>query len=95
MIGGECSYWACIPSKALLRPGDALAAARRVPAAERAVTGSVDVDAALHSRDEFSSNWNDEGQAQWLANAGVDLVRGRGRLTGERTVEVDSTAEPR
>ena len=91
LIGGECSYWACMPSKALLRPGEALAAARRVPAAKSAVTGSVDVDAALRSRDKFSSDWDDEGQAQWLAGAGVDLVRGSGRLTGERSVEVAGT----
>ncbi|WP_116040398.1 dihydrolipoyl dehydrogenase family protein [Amycolatopsis palatopharyngis] len=90
LIGGECSYWACIPSKVLLRPGEALAAARRVPAAAAAVTGSVDVEAALHSRDEFSSNWNDESQAQWLAGVDVDVVRGHGRLAGARAVEVEA-----
>ncbi len=92
LIGGECSYWACMPSKALLRPGEVLAAARRVPAAAPAVTGSLDVEAALHSRDTFSSNWDDEPQAQWLAGVDVDVVRGRGRLAGERRVEVE-TAE--
>jgi pyruvate/2-oxoglutarate dehydrogenase complex dihydrolipoamide dehydrogenase (E3) component len=91
LIGGECSYWACMPSKALLRPGEALAAARRVPAAAAAVTGSLDVGKALHSRDEFSSNWDDEPQARWLAGVDVDVVRGHGRLTGERTVVVDTT----
>ncbi len=90
LIGGECSYWACMPSKALLRPGEALAAARRVPAAAPAVTGSVDVEAALGSRDAFSSNWDDEPQARWLAGADVEVVRGRGRLAGARRVEVET-----
>lgn len=89
LVGGECSYWACMPSKALLRPGEALAAARRVPAAATALSGSIDVDAALHSRDQFTSQWDDTGQQEWLQGAGVDLVRGRGRLTGQRTVEVE------
>ncbi|WP_225924562.1 dihydrolipoyl dehydrogenase family protein [Pseudonocardia abyssalis] len=88
LIGGECSYWACMPSKALLRPGEALAAARRVPAAATAVTGGVDVEQALSTRDAFSSGWDDGPQADWLANIDVDVVRGRGRLTGERAVEV-------
>ncbi len=90
LIGGECSYWACMPSKALLRPGEALAAARRVPAAAPAVSGSVDVEAALRSRDQFTSNWKDEPQAQWLAGIDVAVVRGRGRLAGERTVAVET-----
>lgn len=94
LIGGECSYWACMPSKALLRPGEVLAAARRVPAAQPAVTGDVDVEAALRSRDGFTSGWNDESQAQWLAGVGVDVVRGRGRLAGERTVEVQAQDGP-
>jgi pyruvate/2-oxoglutarate dehydrogenase complex dihydrolipoamide dehydrogenase (E3) component len=88
LVGGECSYWGCMPSKALLRPTEVLAAARRVPAAASAVTGEVDVDAALSSRDAFTSGWDDEGQVAWLESAGVDLVRGRGRLVGERRVEV-------
>ncbi|WP_034271594.1 dihydrolipoyl dehydrogenase family protein [Haloechinothrix halophila] len=88
LVGGECSYWACMPSKALLRPGEALAAARRVPAAAGAVTGSVDVDATLRARDRFSSNWDDTGQQEWLEGEGIDLMRGHGRVTGERTVEV-------
>lgn len=94
LIGGECSYWACMPSKALLRPGEVLAAARRVPAVQPAVTGEVAVEAALRSRDEFASDWNDESQAQWLAGIGVDVVRGRGRLSGERTVEVATEDGP-
>jgi pyruvate/2-oxoglutarate dehydrogenase complex dihydrolipoamide dehydrogenase (E3) component len=88
LVGGECSYWGCMPSKALLRPTEVLAAARRVPAAASAVTGEVDVAAALSSRDAFTSGWDDEGQVSWLESAGVDLVRGHGRLVGERRVEV-------
>ncbi|MEA2705199.1 MAG: hypothetical protein QOD63_3144, partial [Actinomycetota bacterium] len=88
LVGGECSYWACMPSKALLRPGEVLAAARRVPGAEQAVTGEIDVNAALARRDELADNWNDESQVQWLEGAGATLVRGRGRITGERLVSV-------
>ena len=88
LVGGECSYWGCMPSKALLRPTEALAAARRVPAAAGAVTGEVDVEAVLSSRDAFTSGWDDAGQVSWLESAGVDLIRGHGRLAGERQVEV-------
>jgi pyruvate/2-oxoglutarate dehydrogenase complex dihydrolipoamide dehydrogenase (E3) component len=90
LVGGECSYWACMPSKALLRPGEALAAARRVPGAAGAVTGSADVAKTLASRDAFTSGWDDGSQADWLAGVGVDLVRGHGRLAGARAVEVDT-----
>jgi pyruvate/2-oxoglutarate dehydrogenase complex dihydrolipoamide dehydrogenase (E3) component len=88
LVGGECSYWACIPSKALLRPGEALAAAGRVPGAAPAVTGQVDVAATLRSRDGFISHLDDKYQVQWLDSEGIELVRGHGRLAGERTVEV-------
>ena len=88
LVGGECSYWGCMPSKALLRPTEALAAARRVPAAAAAITGEVDVEAVLSSRDAFTSGWDDSGQVSWLESAGVDLIRGHGRLTSERQVEV-------
>ena len=88
LIGGECSYWGCIPSKTLLRPGDALAAARRVPGAAEAVTGSIDVAAAFAQRDYMTSNWDDSGQVPWLESKDIALVRGTGRLAGERTVEV-------
>jgi pyruvate/2-oxoglutarate dehydrogenase complex dihydrolipoamide dehydrogenase (E3) component len=90
LVGGECSYWACMPSKALLRPGEALAAARRVPGAEPAVTGEIDVEAALRSRDAFASNWDDKYQVQWLDSVDVELVRGAGRLSGEREVTVET-----
>ncbi len=88
LVGGECSYWGCMPSKALLRASEALAAARRVPAAASAVTGDVDVEAALSSRDAFTSEWQDDGQVSWLESAGIDLIRGHGRLVGEKVVEV-------
>jgi dihydrolipoamide dehydrogenase len=88
LVGGECSYWGCMPSKTLLRPGDVLAAARRVPGAEAAVAGQLDVAAALAWRDYMTSNWNDAGQVSWLESEGIALVRGTGRLGGERIVEV-------
>ncbi len=90
LVGGECSYWACMPSKALLRPGEVLAEARRVPGAAAAVTGDVDVERTLHSRDEFAAHWDDKYQAQWVESIGCDLVRGVARLAGERIVEVDT-----
>ena len=88
LVGGECSYWACMPSKALLRSGAALAAARRVPGAAEAITGGVDVAATLARRTAFTSNWSDDGQASWLESAGIDLLRGHARLTGLREVTV-------
>src|SRR5438132_4582464 len=89
LLGGECSYWACIPSKALLRPGEAVADVRRVPGADAAVTGEIDVQAALEWRDELASHWHDDSQVQWLEGAGGVLVRGRGRLAGPRQVDVE------
>ncbi len=82
LLGGECSYWGCIPSKTLLRPGEALAAARDVPGAREAVTGTVDVAAALAWRDFQVSGYSDAGQVAWAAGAGIDVVRGHGRLAG-------------
>ncbi len=89
LVGGECSYWACIPSKVLLRPGEVLAEARRVPGASAAVTGDLDVDAVLRQRDEIVGNWDDEGQVRWLEGAGATLIRGHARLAGERRVDVE------
>ena len=89
LVGGECSYWACMPSKALLRPAEALAAARRVPAARDAVTGTVDVARTLRARDAFASRWDDSGQAAWVDSVGAALFRGKGRLAGERRVVVE------
>ncbi|KZM36703.1 mercuric reductase [Oerskovia enterophila] len=86
LVGGECSYWACMPSKALLRPGAALAAARAVPGVEASPT--LDPGPILARRDEMVSHWDDSGQVQWLDGAGISLVRGLGRLVGPRLVEV-------
>ena len=91
LVGGECSYWACMPTKALLRSGAALRAARQVPGAREAVTGDLDVAAVLARRDAFASNWQDDGQVSWLESAGIPLYRGHGRLSADRVVEV--TAE--
>src|SRR5215831_11559471 len=90
LVGGECSYWGCIPSKTLIRPGGVLAAARRAPGAAEAVTGQLDTMAAFAQRDYMTSNWHDEGQLPWLEAEGIDLVRGTGRLAGERAVEVEA-----
>lgn len=90
LVGGECSYWACMPSKALLRPGQVLDEVRRVPGAAEAVSGSVDVAAALGRRDALAGGWDDAGQVSWLDSVGVDLVRGHGRLAGERVVDVEA-----
>src|SRR3954451_14787325 len=84
LVGGECSYWACIPSKSLLRPGEAAHAAR-----EAAATAEVDVEAALAWRDYMVSNYSDAGQERWLADTGIDLLRGTGKLAGTGVVEVN------
>jgi pyruvate/2-oxoglutarate dehydrogenase complex dihydrolipoamide dehydrogenase (E3) component len=84
LVGGECSYWACIPSKTLLRPGEAVQAARDATA-----TAEIDVEAALAWRDFQVSNYSDAGQERWLADHGIDLLRGSGRLAGTGAVEVD------
>jgi dihydrolipoamide dehydrogenase len=90
LVGGECSYWACIPSKVLVRPGDALAAARRVPGAASAIAGGVDAAATFAVRDRFTGNWDDSGALPWLTERGIEIMRGSGRLTGARTVAVDT-----
>ncbi len=84
LIGGECSYWACIPSKSLLRPGEAVAGARQA-----AASAEVDVEAALAWRDYMVSDWTDGGQEKWLADNDIALIRGDGRLAGTGAVEVD------
>ncbi|MFI9634606.1 dihydrolipoyl dehydrogenase family protein [Nocardia sp. NPDC051929] len=86
LIGGECSYWACIPSKALLRPGHVLAAARAMPGVS--ATG-LDVEAVLRRRDAFVHDHDDSAQVDWARGNHIDVVRGTGRLTGTRSVEVD------
>jgi pyruvate/2-oxoglutarate dehydrogenase complex dihydrolipoamide dehydrogenase (E3) component len=88
LAGGECSYYGCIPSKTLIRPGDVLAAARRVPGAAEAVTGTIDVEAAFAQRDYMTNSWQDAGDLKWFESKGIEFVRGHGRLAGERAVEV-------
>ena len=88
LVGGECSYWACIPSKALLRPVIARADARRVPGLRQSVQGPLDAAAVLAHRNYYTSDWHDDGAAGWLDSIGADLHRGHGRLTGPRTVTV-------
>jgi dihydrolipoamide dehydrogenase len=91
LVGGECSYWACTPSKALLRAPHALAAARRVRGAAAAVTGELDAHAVLARRDWAVGDWDDAGQVRWMDGAGLTLVRGQGRLAGEKRVVVGSS----
>ncbi|MCP2032331.1 dihydrolipoamide dehydrogenase [Okibacterium sp. HSC-33S16] len=88
LVGGECSYWACMPSKALLRSAQALRAAQNVSGASQAVTGKLDVGAVLARRDSFTSNWSDAGQVRWVQGAGISLLRGSGRITGRKQVTV-------
>jgi pyruvate/2-oxoglutarate dehydrogenase complex dihydrolipoamide dehydrogenase (E3) component len=91
LVGGECSYAACMPSKALLRSGAVLEAARRVDGARQAITGKLDPAAVFARRTRFTKNWNDESQVRWLAKNGIVLLRGHGRLASERKVEVQSS----
>jgi pyruvate/2-oxoglutarate dehydrogenase complex dihydrolipoamide dehydrogenase (E3) component len=83
-VGGECSYWACIPSKSLLRPGEAVQGAR-----DAGASAQIDVKAALAWRDFMVSDYSDAGQERWLTGRGIDLLRGTGRLAGTGVVEVD------
>jgi len=84
LVGGECSYWACMPSKALLRTGQAVAAARRLPG----VRAEFDPEAVLTRRDQIAAHWHDDGQVRWAEGAGITVVRGVGRVSGVRTVAV-------
>jgi pyruvate/2-oxoglutarate dehydrogenase complex dihydrolipoamide dehydrogenase (E3) component len=88
LVGGECSYFACMPSKGLLRPAQALAEARRVPGAAQAAQGDLDVPAVLARRDEIIHGRDDSAQLPWLEEHDIELIRGHGRLVGEREVEV-------
>lgn len=91
LVGGECTYWACMPSKALLRSPQAVEEARAVNGARQAVTGSLDVPAVLARRDAFADHWHDDDQVRWLQKASIDFRRGWGRLAGEKRVEVTAT----
>jgi pyruvate/2-oxoglutarate dehydrogenase complex dihydrolipoamide dehydrogenase (E3) component len=88
LVAGECSYWACIPSKTLLRPGEALAAAREAPGAREAVTGSIDAEQAFAWRDFQVSDYDDSGQVAWLDSEGIELIRGVGKVAGRGQVAV-------
>jgi len=92
LLGGECSYYACMPSKALLRPGEALAEVGRIPGAAEAVTGRLDVAAALRRRDEVIHDLDDSGQVKWVRDKGIELFREHARLDGERRVRVGEHA---
>lgn len=94
LVGGECSYWACMPSKALLRPGAVLAAARGVPGVAEMIATTLDPAPVLARRDSFTSHWHDESQVEWLESVGITLIRGRARLTGPRALTVTATATP-
>lgn len=88
LVGGECSFWACIPSKALLRPAQAVRQARAVDGAAEAVTGTIDVAAVLRRRDRLVHDWSDQSQVDWVDGAGIALVRGHGELIAPKRVRV-------
>ncbi|WP_285725677.1 dihydrolipoyl dehydrogenase family protein [Psychromicrobium xiongbiense] len=90
LFGGECSYWACMPSKALIRPVTAVHAARNLAGASQAVTGEIDVAALLARRDSFAAHWHDDGQVDWATGAGIDVRRGRARILAPGLVEVSA-----
>src|ERR1700712_3087899 len=91
LVGGECSYWACMPSKALLRSGMVYRAAQKVGGAREAITGPLDVAATFARRNTIIGNWDDEGQVKWLESAHIDLARGHGVITGVKEVTVGDT----
>jgi pyruvate/2-oxoglutarate dehydrogenase complex dihydrolipoamide dehydrogenase (E3) component len=92
LLGGECSYWACIPAKTLLRPGEALQAAREAPGAAEAVNGrGVDPGAAFAWRDFMVSGSDDSGPASWAEQSGIDVIRGEGHIAGSGLIEVEGT----
>ncbi|HEY2602169.1 MAG TPA: NAD(P)/FAD-dependent oxidoreductase [Thermoleophilaceae bacterium] len=92
LVAGECAYWACIPSKTLLRSGEALAQAREAPGAAEAVSGELDVSSALAWRDFMVNDYKDDSKAQWLKSEGIELIRGEGQLAGRGRVEVDGAS---
>ena len=91
LVAGECSYWACMPSKTLLRPGEAVAQASHAPGAREAVAGRIDVGEALAWRNWVVADWDDSGQVKWLDEKKIDLLRGDARITGPGKVEIDGT----
>ncbi len=92
LVGGECSYWACVPSKALLRPVIALSEVRHIDGAREAATGPINAEGVFGRRDRNVSNWDDAGQADWVAGIGATLIRGHGRLDGPRRVVVATSS---
>ncbi|MFS0733787.1 NAD(P)/FAD-dependent oxidoreductase [Microbacterium sp. 1P10UB] len=88
LVGGECSYWACMPSKALLRSAAAVRAAQAVDGAKQAVTGSVDVEGVLRRRNSITHDWDDSSQVKWVSKAGIDLIRGHAEFTGVKALTV-------
>src|SRR6185312_889404 len=88
LVGGDCSYWACMPSKALLRSGMALRAAQKLGGAKQAVIGTLDVSAVFARRNSFTHDWDDQSQVEWVKGAGIDLVRGHARFTAPKEVTV-------
>lgn len=92
LVGGECSYWACMPSKALLRPGQVLEAADALPGIP---AGPLDVEAVLKRRDSFTHNHDDSSQVDWATSAGITVIKGHGVIDGERAVTVDGTRKLR
>ncbi len=93
LLGGECSYWACMPSKALLRPAEVLDGGRHVPGVSSLLTGrELDVRAVLAGRDTVVNGLDDSSQINWALGVGIDVVRGYGRLAGERAVAVETAA---
>src|SRR6201991_4812906 len=92
LVGGECSYWACVPSKALLRPVIALCEVRHIDGAREAATGAISAQGVFGRRDRYVTNWDDTGQADWVAGIGATLVRGHGRLHGPRRVVVTASS---
>ncbi|OBF00340.1 NAD(P)/FAD-dependent oxidoreductase [Mycobacterium sp. 852002-10029_SCH5224772] len=95
LVGGECSYWACVPSKALLRPVIALADARRVDGAREAVTGSISAEGVFGRRNRYVTDWDDSGQADWVSGIGATLIRGHGRLDGPHRVVITTGDDER
>jgi pyruvate/2-oxoglutarate dehydrogenase complex dihydrolipoamide dehydrogenase (E3) component len=91
LLGGECDYWACIPSKTLLRPGEALQAAREAPGAAQAATGELDPRAAFEWRNFMTANWDDSGKEEWPRSLGIDVLRGTGSIAGRGRVAVDGS----
>jgi len=91
LVGGECSFYGCMPSKALLRPAEALAESQRIPGAREAVTGRLDVEAVLSRRDEVIHDLDDSTQLPWLEQRGVTVLRGHARLAGERRVQLNGS----